>query len=90
MRYVKVNVQGDVQGVGFRYFTQKMAMKYTIVGWVKNERDGSVLIKAFGEEAAISDFLNEIKKGPPGSSVKEMDVTDLKDEPAFTDFRITG
>ncbi|WP_164218561.1 acylphosphatase [Virgibacillus sp. YIM 98842] len=89
MRYVKVKVQGHVQGVGFRYFTRKIAIKYDIAGWVKNKNDGSVVMEARGDEADIAHFLAEIRKGPSRfAEVQEMNVIDLEGDPRFTEFRI--
>jgi acylphosphatase len=89
MRYVKVKVQGHVQGVGFRYFTREIAIKCDIAGWVKNRNDGSVIIEAHGDEANMADFLAEIQKGPSRfAGVQEMNVTDLEGDPRFTEFRI--
>lgn len=34
MRHIHLQVFGRVQGVGFRYFTQRIAMNYNIVGTV--------------------------------------------------------
>jgi len=91
MRYVKAKVQGHVQGVGFRYFTKRIAIKHDIAGWVKNMHDGSVLIEAQGEQVNLGDFLAEIQKGPSRfAEVQEMYVTDLEGDPQFTGFRIKG
>ncbi len=39
MRHIHLQVFGRVQGVGFRYFTQRIAMNYNIVGTVQNVDD---------------------------------------------------
>ncbi|WP_067724640.1 acylphosphatase [Oceanobacillus damuensis] len=89
MEYVRVNVSGHVQGVGFRYFTQHTAVEYNITGWVKNEDDGSVLMEAFGDEENLSLFLDVIKKGPSRfAEVQGMDVTTLAGDPQFKSFDI--
>ena len=36
MQHKHLQVFGTVQGVGFRYYTQKIAQKYNIVGTVQN------------------------------------------------------
>ncbi|WP_249870700.1 acylphosphatase [Oceanobacillus saliphilus] len=89
MEYVSVNVYGHVQGVGFRYFTQRTAVEYNITGWVKNEDDGSVRMEAFGKAEDLSLFLDLIKKGPSRFvKVHGMDVTNLAGNPQFKTFKI--
>ena len=58
-----VNVFGDVQGVGFRYFVLKNASLYGINGWVRNKSDSSVEIDAEGTEINIieNDYSNMIR-----------------------------
>ncbi|HAQ3089996.1 TPA: acylphosphatase, partial [Enterococcus faecium] len=53
MRKVKMNVQGRVQGVGFRYMTKMVADQLGVTGTVKNEDDGSVTIEAIGNDDII-------------------------------------
>ncbi|WP_040981305.1 acylphosphatase [Oceanobacillus jeddahense] len=89
MKYVSAKVQGRVQGVGFRYFTQHTAMSHDIVGWVKNEDDGAVLIEAYGDDDNIDRFLEEIKRGPSRfAKVSEMDVNKLNGEPEYNSFNV--
>ncbi|SER11531.1 acylphosphatase [Gracilibacillus ureilyticus] len=64
MREFHLIVEGKVQGVGFRYFTQSTAMENNITGWVKNLEDGSVEIVAQGEENDIHTFIDKVRKGP--------------------------
>ena len=46
-------VHGYVQGVGFRYFTWKQALKIGVTGFVRNLADGSVEVIAVGSESQI-------------------------------------
>ncbi len=87
MRACHCIVEGRVQGVGFRYFTQRIAERFGICGWVRNLSDGNVEIRAEGESAALENFLNRIRNGPSFSQ-----VTSLRESPAevagFRDFGI--
>ncbi len=60
----QINVIGRVQGVGFRWYTKQTADKHHIVGWVKNELDGSVTIAAQGDAENMAAFLHDIATGP--------------------------
>ena len=41
-RTVRVRLEGHVQGVGFRYWTERAATDLGLDGWVRNRRDGGV------------------------------------------------
>jgi len=71
---VKATVIGRVQGVGFRYFTQEIARRYDIVGWVRNNYNGTVEIYAEGSDVTLHAFLKEIQKGPSSSHVRNVNV----------------
>ena len=67
MRKVRMNVNGRVQGVGFRYMTKFVADKMGIKGTVKNEEDGSVTIEAIGDPEKVALFIQKIKESPSPS-----------------------
>ena len=50
MEKLRMNVQGRVQGVGFRYMTKMVADQLGVTGSVRNEDDGSVSITAIAPE----------------------------------------
>ena len=58
-----------VQGVGFRFFTCRVAEKYPMVGYVRNLPDGDVEIVAEGKKEVVRSFLDEIARGPSYSRV---------------------
>ncbi len=51
-----------VQGVGFRYTAQKIALSSSLTGWVKNVPDGSVEAVLEGEYENLQYFLENINK----------------------------
>ena len=69
-------IGGRVQGVGFRYFTQAVARREGIHGWVRNLPDGRVEATAEGEAEAVERFERAIRHGPPGAHVDTVDVDD--------------
>ena len=70
-------VTGEVQGVGFRWYIQKLARDYEVVGWVANLPDGSVEVVAKGLGRAITSLDGFIRKGPPGAKVAEVVTNDV-------------
>jgi len=58
-----------VQGVGFRFFTCRVAEKYSLVGYVRNMPDGDVEMIAEGKKEVVRSFLDEIARGPSYSRV---------------------
>lgn len=62
-------VTGRVQGVGFRYWTKRMADQRDIRGWVANRYDGTVQVFAEGSSDALEALYRLLVAGPPASSV---------------------
>ena len=62
MKRYQIQFKGQVQGVGFRYITRKLAIDFTCTGWVKNQSDGSVLMEIQGEENNINNVLKHLNE----------------------------
>jgi len=71
---VRLKISGRVQNVGFRYHTQKTALQFGISGFVKNERDGSVYIEAYGEEENLDTFILWCHSGPNWARVDDVKI----------------
>ena len=80
-----IRIYGRVQGVGFRYHTQKYARFLDVKGFVQNESDGSVLVHAEGER--LDDFIQSLYQGPPRADVKNIEFLS-KSAKGYTDFSI--
>ena len=65
---------GKVQGVGFRFYTQKKARELGIQGFVKNILDGSVYVEAEGTEEKVDEFILWINSGPPWARVDDVRI----------------
>ena len=50
-------ISGRVQGVGFRYWLQNIAIEKNIFGWVKNNISGCVEALIIGNEKEIKDAI---------------------------------
>ena len=59
-----VQVKGLVQGVGFRPFIYRIALKNNIKGWVVNRNDG-VIIHAEANNTDLNNFINQILTKAP-------------------------
>jgi acylphosphatase len=70
-------VEGLVQGVGFRWFTQRAAQRLGIRGSATNQPDGSVLVHADGDDDAMAAFEGELRKGPMGARVDRVESSPL-------------
>ena len=67
-----VLISGHVQGVSFRYATQRRASHLKVVGWVRNRSAGRVELVVAGDEAAVRDLIDWCHHGPPGAWVDEV------------------
>ena len=88
MLHVHMVVHGEVQGVGFRYFTMKIASRYGINGWVRNNRDGAVEIDAEGSEANMPEFINAIRKGNGIACIESVDIDNLSNLENYQTFNV--
>ena len=69
---VHAKVYGRVQGVGFRYSAKRLAQRYSVTGWVRNNFDDTVEVVCEGEKAKVTAFLQWLEKGPPGAYVSKV------------------
>jgi acylphosphatase len=53
---LQVYFSGHVQGVGFRYTVQRLALGFDVTGWVKNLSDGRVEMLVEGERGELEAF----------------------------------
>ena len=85
---VEIYVEGVVQGVGFRYFTQRIAKEIGIKGFVKNLPDGRVYIVAEGSKEQLDKFMSYVKKGPSTSIVRKVTMREINKKEKFDNFEI--
>jgi acylphosphatase len=84
----EILVNGLVQGVGFRYFVYREALKLGLVGFTKNLFTGEVLTIAEGEKSLVEELYRKIKVGPSHASVKNCNVDWLEPKNEFNIFEI--
>lgn len=80
MKAVRVTIEGRVQGVGFRAWTEYEAMSRGLRGWVRNRRDGSVEAVFAGDEAAVDEMVEACRAGPRAASVSRVSAEPIADD----------
>jgi acylphosphatase len=81
--------QGRVQGVFYRAFVARNASGLALYGYVRNLRDNSVEIYAEGARKQLEKLVAQLKQGPPGASVDNLELTWAKYTGQYSDFSVT-
>ena len=69
-----IAVHGVVQGVGFRPFVHRLAVRHGLAGWVRNHA-GTVEIHAEGDHGALDAFVRAIRdEAPPVARIDTLDA----------------
>jgi len=84
-RYV---ISGKVQGVGYRYFTLRVARELKLTGWVRNLPDGRVEALAAGPIARLKRFDGELRIGPPRAEVRAVETEEAPADAKLEGFHI--
>ena len=71
---LQATVHGRVQGVSYRYYTQRRAAELGLTGHVRNERDGTVQVVAEGSKPAVRELLSFLHVGPRTAFVTQVDT----------------
>ncbi|MEA3311639.1 MAG: Sua5/YciO/YrdC/YwlC family protein, partial [candidate division WOR-3 bacterium] len=80
MAAARVRVTGAVQGVGFRPFCYREAVRRGLAGFVLNDLAG-VQIHLEGSSGAIAGFINELETNPPPASrITEIKVKETEEQ----------
>jgi len=86
MAAIRLLVSGRVQGVGFRAFVERQALKRGLRGWVRNRRDGTVEALAIGGDAELAAMEEDCRRGPRLSRVDSVERFPAEDD-GSADFR---
>jgi acylphosphatase len=81
-------LSGRVQGVGFRFFAERAARREGLRGWVRNLADGRVEAEVEGEAEAVDRFEGQLRHGPTGARVEQVEVEDTVPEGRHVSFNI--
>lgn len=88
LKQLQLTIYGNVQGVGFRYFSQMKAVQHEVKGWVRNCSDGSVEMIAEGTQDQLNLFIEEIRRGNPFSKVENIVVNEGSKLDGYKSFKI--
>ena len=88
MKSTHVIVEGQVQGVWFRDYTQRQALQLNSCGWVRNRGDGSVEAMLQGAESDVKSMLDWFWQGSPKSRVTNVRAQEVTSEEHYTTFEI--
>ena len=70
--------------MSYRASFRREAVQRGLVGWVRNQSDGSVEFFLQGERASVEEVLAWARRGPPLARVTGIDVSDATYDPALT------
>ena len=81
-------ISGRVQGVGFRYTAEKIALEIGLLGWVRNLPENRVEIVCEGNKTKIELFTQKLKESSLGPNIKKITCDWEKPTMEFKDFCI--
>jgi acylphosphatase len=84
-----VFISGRVQGVNFRWYTQREAQRLGLTGWVRNLWDGRVEAIFEGDEEPVQRAVNWCHTGPSSARVDNIEVSYEEPTGEFSHFAIT-
>lgn len=88
LKGLHVVISGVVQGVGFRWFVERVANGLGLVGYVRNMYDGTVEAYVEGEAGALNAFHKEMKIGPRSAHVTDTRAEWKEYSGKYENFRI--
>lgn len=87
MKHLKIQVQGIVQGVGFRPFVHRLALQNNLKGYAYNDAQG-IIIHIQGNSKDTDIFLEQLKsQAPVLSKIENIEIEEYPME-SFNDFQI--
>ena len=84
---LRLRVWGLVQGVGFRFYTKRLADQLQINGMVKNKIDASVEIIVQDTPERAYAFVDRVKTSPPSpyAKIRSSTLEIIENEPIYKD-----
>ena len=85
---LKALFSGMVQGVGFRFTTERIAHHFDVKGYVRNLPNGMVELVAEGKEDVLQHFLKAVCESPMASYIRDVQSEWSEAEERFKSFSI--
>ena len=85
LTHLRVRVEGQVQGVGYRDFVVEMATRMGVQGWIRNRSDGTVEALVSGKNGDVERLIGQMTLGPKGARVAsyELHRAEPANQPGF-------
>lgn len=87
IKRLRIEVEGAVQGVGFRPFIYRLAVKSGLTGWIRNSARGAV-IEVEGPVGNLNSFISAIDDEKPDHSIITGRKTRYLEPYGYSDFSI--
>ena len=68
-----VLIRGRAQGVGYRAFAERTALRLGVAGWVRNRRDGAVEALFAGPADVVAAMIEACRRGSFNARVDAID-----------------
>lgn len=81
-------VSGRVQGVGFRWFTEREALRRGVQGYVRNLSDGRVEVWAQADPETLAAFCARLRKGPTAARVDGVEMRPVAVDASLSAFEV--
>lgn len=81
-------ISGRVQGVGFRWFTEREASKRRVTGFVRNLRDGRVEVLAQAGAEELGELEERLRRGPSVAKVTDFERRSVPVDAARITFEV--
>lgn len=81
-------ITGQVQGVAYRAYVQETATHMNLVGYAKNQSDGSVLVVVQGGPDSLKEFVEYLHEGSLLSKVEGVAVEWRSASKTFSEFSV--
>ena len=79
----RVVIEGFVQGVGYRDYARRVALRRRISGWVRNRTNGTVEALLCGSPGDIEAVLAELRRGPRGARITAVRLAEPRSSDEF-------
>ncbi len=83
MQAVRVRISGQVQGVGYRNWTEASAQARGLTGWVRNRADGSVEAWFQGTAEQVQQIVADCRRGPISAQVSHVEIEEVSFDAAL-------